>query len=73
VERIYRDKEELMSKISLFAKEMAQAGSHRLALQEIKTNVHWDTYQALMNKGLSHGVIMNRLNFRTEEKAEPKL
>lgn len=68
VDKLYKDNDDLFTKISLFAKEFSFHGKERIALKEIKLNLHWEVQNDLKNKGLSFGIIKNKLG-----NYEPKL
>eukprot|EP00347_Sterkiella_histriomuscorum_P006019 403354381 len=68
VDKLYKDNDDLITKISLFAKEFSKQGDKRGALAEIKTNLHWEIKNALDTKGLSFGVIKNQLNYEPQPK-----
>jgi hypothetical protein len=53
VDQIYNTNAELDKILNDFSKEYAPKGEHRLALQDIKINLHHETHKKLVNGGMS--------------------
>ena len=63
VDATYKAKEDLQVYLEKFAKEYAPKGKHRIALKDLKTNMHWDTHQKLVNGGLTLMEVMGAKPF----------
>ena len=50
---LYKDKSELLTYIHKWAKEYAPKGEYRVALKDMKENVHHDTHMRLKHGGLT--------------------
>ncbi len=63
VDYLYSDYKELDKLLLSFAKEYAPKGQHRLALKDLKENLHHETHQKLLHGGLTHLELMNAKPF----------
>lgn len=63
VDHIYSENAELTAILTAFAKEYAPKGVHRLALKDLKENLHAETHKQLVNGGLTYLEIMNAKPF----------
>lgn len=54
IDNTYKTTEELQTQIQAFAKEFASKGQHRIALKDMKTNIHHDTHMKLLHGGVTY-------------------
>ncbi len=63
VDQIYGNIEELDKILSVFIKEYSPKGVHRIALKDLKENLHHETHMKLVNGGLTYLEVMNAKPF----------
>ena len=73
VDSLYKTNEELQSQIAAFAKEYAPKAVNRLALKDLKTNLHSLTHQQLSNCSMTYLEMMYAKPFNMAMLKQPKL
>ena len=59
VDSLYKNKDDLLQYIQQFAKEFAPKGQHRDNLNDLKSHLHYDTYDKLRNTTLTYQEIVS--------------
>jgi hypothetical protein len=73
VDNLYKSNEDLQTQIAAFAKEFAPKALHRLALKDLKMNMHSLTYENLNNCTMTCLEIMYAKPFNMGMLKPPKL